>query len=83
MPKPASFTAWLKTRTDQHSAIGGLARDVSADPDWPSRKGRQGRLDYLEEECGAVRAAIEALDRAWDQYEAYISSPVRSARCGT
>ncbi|MFJ9130946.1 YozE family protein [Streptomyces sp. NPDC102340] len=70
MPKPKSFTVWLKTHTDQQNAIGDLARDVSADPNWPSRRGRQGQLDYLEER-GAVPAAIETLDRAWTQYETY------------
>ncbi|MET7691008.1 YozE family protein [Streptomyces sp. NPDC005483] len=70
MPKPTSFTAWLQTHADQRNAIGDLARDVSTDPDWPSHKGRQGQLDYLEE-CGAIDAAIETLERAWAQYEAY------------
>ncbi|MBC3988738.1 hypothetical protein H8N00_07520 [Streptomyces sp. AC563] len=70
MPKPKSFTAWLKTHGDQQNAIGDLARDVSADPSWPTRRGRQGQLDYLEER-GAIPKAIEALDRAWDQYEVY------------
>ncbi|GGW58274.1 hypothetical protein GCM10010503_39140 [Streptomyces lucensis JCM 4490] len=68
MSKPKSFTAWLKTHADQHNAIGDLARDVSADPNWPSRRGRQGQRDYLEE-CGAVTGAIETLERAWTQYE--------------
>ncbi|WP_069885799.1 YozE family protein [Streptomyces luteocolor] len=75
MPKPKSFTSWLKTHTDQRNAIGDLARDVAADPNWPSRKGRQGQLAYLEEEYGAIPAAVEALDRAWDQYEAYRATP--------
>ncbi|MCX5037035.1 MULTISPECIES: YozE family protein [Streptomyces] len=70
MPKPKSFTAWLKSHKDQHNAIGDLARDVSLDPDWPSRKGRQGQLDYLEE-CNAIPAAVETLERAWTEYEAY------------
>lgn len=70
MPKPKSFTAWLKTHVDQHSSIGDLARDVSADPDWPSRKGLPGQRDYLEER-GAISEAIETLERAWTQYEAY------------
>ncbi|WP_330289127.1 YozE family protein [Streptomyces sp. NBC_00576] len=70
MPKPRNFTAWLKTHADQRNSIGDLARDVSADPDWPSGKGRQGQLDYLEE-CGAITAAMETLERAWTQYEAY------------
>lgn len=70
MPSPKSFTAWLKTHSDQRNAIGDLARDVSADPDWPARKGKQEQLDYLEE-CGAIPAAVEALERAWTEYEAY------------
>ncbi|MFJ2232180.1 YozE family protein [Streptomyces halstedii] len=74
MPKPKSFTSWLKTHTDQRNAIGDLARDVSADPTWPSRRGRQGQRDYLEEERGAIPAAIQTLDRAWDRYEAYLTT---------
>ncbi|MET7704456.1 YozE family protein [Streptomyces sp. NPDC005485] len=70
MPKPKSFTAWLKTHANQQNAIGDLARDVSADPNWPSRKGLPGQRDYLEER-GAVDKAVAALERAWSQYEAY------------
>lgn len=70
MPKPKSFTVWLKTHADQRNAIGDLARDVSADSDWPSRKGLVGQRDYLEER-GAVPAAVTTLERAWAQYEAY------------
>jgi uncharacterized protein YozE (UPF0346 family) len=70
MPKPKSFTAWLKSHADHRTAIGDLARDVSHDPDWPADEGRQGQLDYLEER-GAIDAAIETLERAWSQYEAY------------
>jgi hypothetical protein len=57
MPKPKSFTAWLKSHADHRTAIGDLARDVSHDPDWPADEGRQGQLDYLEER-GAIDAAI-------------------------
>ncbi|MFF9865413.1 YozE family protein [Streptomyces sp. NPDC013953] len=70
MPDPKNFTTWLKTHVDHRTAIGDLARDVSGDPDWPSHKGRQGQLDYLEER-GAIDAAIETLESAWSQYEAY------------
>ncbi|WP_062214345.1 YozE family protein [Streptomyces sp. NBRC 109706] len=70
MPKPKSFTAWLKTHAGQSNAIGDLAKDVAADPDWPSRKGLAGQRDYLEER-GAIPAAIETLERAWSQYEGY------------
>ncbi|MEU9246386.1 YozE family protein [Streptomyces shenzhenensis] len=60
----------MKTHTDQDSAIGDLARDVSRDPDWPSRKGLPGQRTYLDER-GAVSATVEALERAWAQYEQY------------
>ncbi|MGW5176333.1 YozE family protein [Streptomyces sp. NPDC004082] len=70
MPKPKSFTAWLKTQTDRDSGIGDLARDVAADSDWPSRKGRASQRAYLED-CGAIPAAIEMFKEAWIRYEAY------------
>lgn len=66
MPKPQTFTAWLKTHADQPSAMGDLARDASADLDWPSRKGLPGQRDYLEER-GAIPAAIDTLERVWKQ----------------
>jgi uncharacterized protein YozE (UPF0346 family) len=71
MPKPKSFTTWLKRRKDQRNAIGDLARDVSLDPNWPSRSGKKGQLAYLEE-CNAIPAAIETFERAWAEYEAYL-----------
>jgi uncharacterized protein YozE (UPF0346 family) len=70
MPKPKSFTAWLKTQTDRDSGIGDLARDVANDPNWPSRRNQAGQLAYLEE-CGAIPAAIEMFENAWVRYEAY------------
>ncbi|MEW2117246.1 YozE family protein [Streptomyces sp. NPDC005474] len=66
-----SIVFFAETRSHRLTGrIGDLARDVSADPDRPSRKRRQGRLDYLEER-GAIDAAIEILERAWTQYEVY------------
>ncbi|MEU3298001.1 YozE family protein [Streptomyces longwoodensis] len=73
MPKPKSFTTWLNTHADHRTAVGDLARDVSHDPDWPSDKGKQGQLEYLEEH-GAIDAAVETLERAWSQYEAYLAA---------
>lgn len=69
-PKPKSFTAWWKTHADQDNAIGDLAREVSRDPDRPSRKGLPGQRTYLDER-GAVPAAMETLERAWTQYGQY------------
>lgn len=42
MAKHQSFTTWLKTHRKDDTAIGDLARDVAADPDWPSRRGFPG-----------------------------------------
>ncbi|RST04603.1 hypothetical protein EF910_16500 [Streptomyces sp. WAC07149] len=69
MAKHQSFTTWLKTHRKDDSAIGDLARDVSADPDWPSRRGLSGQIAYLEER-GAIPAAIDTLERAWEAYDA-------------
>ncbi|MFD3589688.1 YozE family protein [Streptomyces sp. NPDC058683] len=68
MPKPRSFTAWLKTHADQDNPVGDLAREVSRDPDWPSRRGLPGQRTYLDER-GAIPAAMETLERAWTQYD--------------
>ncbi|MFJ8211845.1 YozE family protein [Streptomyces sp. NPDC096033] len=70
MAKHQSFTTWLKTHRKDDSAIGDLARDVSADPDWPSRRGLPGQIAYLEER-GAIPRAIDTLERAWKAYDAH------------
>ncbi|MFC9751985.1 YozE family protein [Streptomyces sp. NPDC056921] len=67
MTSTQSFTAWLKTHAKDDSAIGDLARDVAADPDWPTGKQLKGQRDYLHE-VGAVPAAVETLERAWRLY---------------
>ncbi|MFD9720636.1 YozE family protein [Streptomyces sp. NPDC059076] len=64
-----SFTSWLKSHSKDQNAIGDLARDVAADPDWPSRRQLSGQREYLEER-GAIPAAVETLERAWELYEA-------------
>ncbi|WP_407838495.1 YozE family protein [Streptomyces sp. DSM 116496] len=69
MSRTQGFTSWLKTHAKDQSAIGDLARDVAADPDWPSRRQLSGQREYLEER-GAIPAAVETLERAWELYEA-------------
>ncbi|WP_371790767.1 sterile alpha motif-like domain-containing protein [Streptomyces sp. NBC_01471] len=68
MTQSHGFTAWLKTHAKDRSAIGDLARDVAADPDWPSGKQLKGQREYLEDR-GAIPAAVETLERAWELYE--------------
>ncbi|WP_354384381.1 YozE family protein [Streptomyces sp. PvR034] len=70
MTRQQTFTSWLKTHAKDDTAFGDLARDVSADPHWPSRKAHAGQRAYLEER-GAVLAAIETLERAWEAYRAH------------
>ncbi|MFI6145747.1 YozE family protein [Streptomyces sp. NPDC051109] len=70
MPKQQSFTTWLQTHSKDRTAIGDLARDVSADPGWPSGKGLSGQRAYLED-LGAIPAAIDTLERAWEAYTAH------------
>lgn len=69
MSRTQGFTSWLKTHAKDQSAIGDLARDVAADPAWPSRRQLSGQREYLEER-GAIPAAVETLERAWELYEA-------------
>ncbi|MFD4130983.1 YozE family protein [Streptomyces goshikiensis] len=69
MAKHQSFTTWLKTHRKDNTAIGDLARDVSADPHWPSGKGLSGQRAYLDDR-GAIPAAIDTLERAWEAYSA-------------
>ncbi|MEU2507661.1 YozE family protein [Streptomyces sp. NPDC007863] len=64
-----SFTTWLKSHVKDDNAIGDLARDVAMDPDWPSGKQLKGQREYLEGR-GAISAAVETLERAWDLYRA-------------
>lgn len=78
MAKHQSFTTWLKTHSKDRTAIGDLARDVSADPDWPSRKGLPGQRAYLED-LGAIQAAIDTLERAWEAYSAHQAAENASA----
>ncbi|KOG51093.1 hypothetical protein ADK75_17060 [Streptomyces virginiae] len=69
MSRTQGFTSWLKTHAKDQNAIGDLARDVAADPDWPSRRQLSGQREYLEER-GAIPAAVETLELAWELYEA-------------
>ncbi|MER0423281.1 YozE family protein [Streptomyces microflavus] len=69
MTQNPGFTTWLQAHANDESAIGDLARDVAADPYWPSRGQLSGQRDYLEER-GAIPAVVETLERAWELYEA-------------
>ncbi|GHF91881.1 YozE family protein [Streptomyces filamentosus] len=68
MTRSQSFTTWLKRHVKDDNAIGDLARDVAADPNWPSRMQLKGQREYLES-LGAIPAAVATLERAWSLYQ--------------
>jgi len=66
-----SFVDWLRKQRRRRDAIGDLARDTRADPDWPppGKPGRSRYRGYLVQR-GAIPAALAALDAAWDEWDA-------------
>ncbi len=66
----SGFGAWLRQFTQVSSAIGDLARDAAADPDWPDGPDDvETYVDHLES-VGASEAALETLADAWARYAA-------------
>ncbi len=66
----SSFLEWLADQSNRRDAIGDLARDTRADPDWPPvGKPSRSRLRSYLEAHGAIPAAIAALDAAWDEWD--------------
>lgn len=66
----SGFGAWLTQFTQVSRAIGDLARDAAADPDWPDGPDElETYADHLES-AGASEAALETLADAWDTYTA-------------
>jgi uncharacterized protein YozE (UPF0346 family) len=65
------FTDWLADQAGRNDRVGELARDVRVDPRWPStgKISRRRLREYLESH-DAVPGALEALDEAWDEWDA-------------
>jgi YozE SAM-like fold len=64
------FVEWLAGQSNRRDAVGDLARDTRADPDWPPvGKPSRSRLHNYLESCGAIAAALDALDVAWDEWD--------------
>lgn len=66
-----SFTDWLKKHTKRDSPLGDLASDAMSDKTWPSYNTLEKYRDYLLFRRAALNA-IEALERAWKSYKAYL-----------
>lgn len=67
----SGFGQWLAAFEGESSAIGDLARDAAADPAWPDGPDEIAVFREHLEELGAVQAALETLEQAWEQYEVW------------
>jgi len=65
------FVEWLARQARRRDAIGDLARDTRRDGDWPppGKISRSKLRAYLEAR-GAIPQALDALDAAWDEWDA-------------
>ena len=66
------FVEWLAQQARRRDAIGDLARDTRRDGDGPppGKISRSKLRAYLEAR-GAIPEAVDALDAAWDEWDAY------------
>jgi hypothetical protein len=66
------FVEWLARQGRRRDAIGDLARDTRRDGDWPppGKISRSKLRAYLEAR-GAIPEALDALDAAWDEWDAH------------
>lgn len=63
-----SFEEWLEARLDDDDAIGDLARDALADPDWPRGAGELNAFVARLLAAKAPPESIAALVKAWESY---------------
>ena len=69
-PMPGTFLAWLDGHRDDDTPIGDIARDATADEDWPQQPGAES-LDLFQvylDNAGASQAFVEAMTTAWVTY---------------
>jgi YozE SAM-like protein len=65
------FVEWLARQARRRDAIGDLARDTRRDGDWPPPgKISRAKLRAYLEARGAIPEALDALDAAWDEWDA-------------
>ena len=71
MREDACDAAGLASPLNQHGRndpIGNLARDVACDPYWPTYVTTREECEEHLVDRGACDRALEALDRAWEEY---------------
>ncbi len=64
-----TFTGWLLRQRDRGDPVGDLARDALEDRTWPVLAEDHAAFHQHLVLLGAMDLAMEALDRAWDEYE--------------
>lgn len=62
------FGEWLSKNTQARNAVGDLARDAAADPDWPEGSDELETFTEHLEDVGASQAALDTLHQAWELY---------------
>jgi uncharacterized protein YozE (UPF0346 family) len=66
--KRSPFHQWLMTQTSRDDAVGDLARGASQDYEWPRHSTDLSAYRQRLREEGAVEAALDVLDRAWEEW---------------
>ena len=68
-----TFRNFLSTKRYEKSTIGDLARDVKHDPFYPKEDDFDIWYRHLTKN-DACNGAIEALEKAWKEYEIWLSA---------
>jgi len=64
-----AFSDYLLGQRGRDDAVGDLARDAARDPEWPKQRGLSfNRLRNYLIANHANQSAIDALERAWNEY---------------
>lgn len=65
-----SFYTWMmKKHIKTQTPEGDLAKDIKDDKEFPYDGDKEKIQQYLEWDCGACSACLEAFEKAWAEYE--------------
>jgi len=65
-----AFNEWLAKQSRRGDRVGDLARDMRIDLSWPTSKVSRRRLHEYLQSRGAIDSVRDALDQAWDEWDA-------------
>ena len=66
-----AFNEWLSQQSRRGDRVGDLSRDMRIDLTWPTAKVSRRRLHAYLESQGAIQGVFDALDEAWDEWDAH------------